>query len=406
MKTRFAPHTTPEPRPRPALRPLAIQLIAAGLLLSALPAQQTRAHGTMVKPVSRIYACAQGNRENPTDPACRAAWQVAGPQLFYDWMGINQANADGNHQAVVPDGKLCSGNNPTFRGLDLVRDDWQASDIAPGADGRYTFQFRGTAPHATRDWVFYVTRDDWDPNSVLKWSDLEEFCRVGNTPLSADGNYHLSCALPQRSGRHVIYNTWQRSDSTEAFYTCMDVKFAGGGDPPPPPQWRDAGALIAQNPLPVGTTVTLRVFNADGSDAERIETTIDSTGQGTTTGWPRHVGEQVNTRAGFARIGVLDNGVITPIESATGNHVYLNGDGRSHQLDIQLPSDPPPPGDYDYVYPDGLGQYVPGQTVVKGSDGKLYACRPFPQGGWCNINSPAHYAPGTGSNWQDAWLEY
>jgi chitin-binding protein len=359
----------------------------------------------MVKPVSRIHACAQGNRENPSDPACRAARDVAGPQLFYDWMGINQANADGNHPAVVPDGTLCSGNNPTFRGLDLVRSDWQATPIAAEANGRYEFQFKGTAPHATREWTFYVTREGWNPDTALKWSDLEAFCSIGNVPLSADGNYHLDCPLPQRSGRHVIYNTWQRSDSTEAFYTCMDVQFAGGGDPPPPPQWNDVGALVAQNPLPAGTTVTLRVFNGDGSDAERVETVLGA-GQTSTTAWPLHVGQQVNARASFARIGVLDDGVITPIASASGNRVFLSGSGRSHQLDIALPQEPPPPGEYDYVYPDGIGQYVPGETVVKGGDGKLYACRPFPEGGWCNIDSAIHYAPGTGSNWRDAWLEY
>jgi hypothetical protein len=48
------------------------------------------------------------------------------------------------------------------------------------------------------------------------------------------------------------------------------------------------------------------------------------------------------------------------------------------------------------VYPAGIGSYVPGETVVKGTDGKLYACRPFPEGAWCNINADA-YRPGTGS---------
>jgi len=61
-------------------------------------------------------------------------------------------------------------------------------------------------------------------------------------------------------------------------------------------------------------------------------------------------------------------------------------------------------GDFDYVYPDGLGQYVPGETVVKGRDGNIYQCRPFPEGGWCNINSAIHYEPGVGSAWQDAWI--
>ncbi len=28
-----------------------------------------------------------------------------------------------------------------------------------------------------------------------------------------------------KSGRHIIYSIWQRSDSPEAFYNCVDVNF-------------------------------------------------------------------------------------------------------------------------------------------------------------------------------------
>ncbi|MCQ4167323.1 lytic polysaccharide monooxygenase auxiliary activity family 9 protein [Tahibacter harae] len=160
----------------------------------------------------------------PTDPACIALKNVSGTAPFYDWMSINQANADGNHQAVVPDGTLCSGNNPTFAGLDLPRTDWQATPIQAGADGSFEFIFRGTAPHATRDWIFYISRAEWSPAQPLRWADLEEFCRLGNVPLQ-DGNYRLRCPLPAASGKRVIYQVWQRADSPEAFYTCMDVHF-------------------------------------------------------------------------------------------------------------------------------------------------------------------------------------
>ncbi|MGE8239631.1 MAG: lytic polysaccharide monooxygenase, partial [Stenotrophomonas indicatrix] len=87
------------------------------------------AHGTLSKPSSRVYSCYQGNPENPTNPACAAAKAIGGAQPFYDWAGINQANANGNHQAVVPDGELCSGGNSKYRGLDLNRSDWPTSPI-------------------------------------------------------------------------------------------------------------------------------------------------------------------------------------------------------------------------------------------------------------------------------------
>ncbi|MGF1681874.1 PKD domain-containing protein [Photobacterium minamisatsumaniensis] len=57
----------------------------------------------------------------------------------------------------------------------------------------------------------------------------------------------------------------------------------------------------------------------------------------------------------------------------------------------------------DYTYPDGIGKYIPSQTVVLSRDGNTYQCRPLPEGNWCNINSPLYYEPGYGLAWQDAW---
>ncbi|MCF7752242.1 lytic polysaccharide monooxygenase [Bacillus subtilis subsp. subtilis] len=379
-----------------------LPLITLSLALGGFAAADAaHAHGTMLTPISRVYACYQGNPENPTNPACAAAKAVGGAQAFYDWAGINQANANGNHQAVVPDGTLCSGNNPTYRGLDLDRSDWATTPIQADADGRFTFVFKAPAPHATRDWQFFVTRDGWQPGAPLRWADMEKFCALGNTPLSPDGTYKLQCQLPSRSGQHVIYNTWQRSDSTEAFYTCMDVRFEGGGGTPP--SWQDAGPITARGDLPVGTTLSLRVFNAAGNDVERVDTTL-AAGQTAPAQWPLRLGSTVNATAMHARVGVLRNGVITPMASATANRVYLKA-GNQFQLDVGSPEVPPPDGDYDFVYPAGIGSYIPGQTVVKGTDGKLYACRPFPEGAWCNINADA-YRPGTGSAWRDAWIPY
>jgi chitin-binding protein len=385
------------------MQPLNRLALAVAAIASLGASASALAHGTMSKPTSRVYACYQGNPENPTNPACAAAKAIGGAQPFYDWSGINQANANGNHQAVVPDGQLCSGGNSKYRGLDLDRSDWSTTPIRADGNGRYTFEFLAPAPHATRDWKFYVTREGWQPGSPVGWSDLQEFCTLGNVPLSEGGVYKLDCPLPQRTGQHLIYNTWQRSDSAEAFYTCMDVRFEGGGGVTPPPQWHDAGPVTARGALDAGTTLTLRVFNANGNDLERIDTTL-TTGQTLPTQWPLTLARAVNAGARYARIGLLENGVITPIASATANRVYL-AQGHRFQLDTKVPDPVQPPGDFDFIYPAGIGSYVPGQTVVKSSDGKLYACRPFPEGAWCNVNAEA-YRPGVGSAWRDAWVPY
>lgn len=309
---------------------------AVALCAAALPASSAFAHGTFVNPQSRIYKCYLGNKENPADPACRAAWAVAGSQLFYDWNGINQANANSNHRAVVPDGKQCSGNNPTFRGLDVIRSDWQTSNVRSGSS--YTFTFYATAPHATKDWTFFVTPQGWNPNTPLRWNDLQQFCKTGPVPLSSGNNYHITCTLPARTGRHVIYNTWQRSDSTEAFYTCMDVNFTNSVADANSP-WRESGNVNVVNDYPVGTAVTLRVFNPDGSDAEKIETVLRE-GETSIVAWPRRVAEQVNARARFARIGEQRGGQVQA-KDGPGNRVFLSGN-RSYAFDVRLPASAKP----------------------------------------------------------------
>jgi chitin-binding protein len=107
----------------------------------------------------------------------------------------------------------------------------------------------------------------------------------------------------------------------------------------------------------------------------------------------------VNAQSERVRIGVLQSsGAVVPTRTVGGNLVYA-ADGRSLRFEIDVTT---PGGGDEPVYPAGIGSYGPG-TVVRGSDGKLYQCRPFPASGWCN-QAPAAYAPATGWAWQDAWI--
>ena len=210
----------------------ALLLCLLAFIYLALP---LLAHGTMETPISRAYRCYLENPENPQSTACWAAIQKGGTQQFYDWSGINRFDANDQHRAIIPDGKLCSAGKESHKGLDLARDDWVAQPISPDANGNFEFVFMGAAPHASKYFDFYVTKDGYDPTQPLKWSDLEDapFCHITNVTL-ADGRYRMTCPLPAKSGKHVIYNIWQRSDSPEAFYTCMDVAFVGSSGTPTP----------------------------------------------------------------------------------------------------------------------------------------------------------------------------
>ncbi|MGW8764586.1 lytic polysaccharide monooxygenase auxiliary activity family 9 protein [Streptomyces sp. NPDC055815] len=203
----------------------------AALVLSGLAvAPGASAHGSMTDPVSRVSACYAEGPEAPRSAACKAAVAASGTQAFYDWNAVNIANAAGQHRRLIPDGRLCSAGNDKYRGLDLARADWPASGMKAGA---HTFRYKGTAPHRG-SFALYVTKDGYDPSKPLKWSDLEERPFVTVTdPGMQNGDYVFQGTVPKKSGRHLIYSIWQRSDSPEAFYTCSDVVFGqdnGGQD--------------------------------------------------------------------------------------------------------------------------------------------------------------------------------
>ncbi|MEW1719043.1 lytic polysaccharide monooxygenase [Streptomyces sp. NPDC093109] len=206
-------------------RRTATGIVVLGLVplsLTGLTAAPAAAHGSMTDPVSRVAACFAEGPENPRSEACKAAVAASGTQAFYDWNEVNIADAAGNHRQLIPDGKLCGAGRDKYKGLDLARADWPSSPMAPGDR---TFRYKATAPHRG-SFELYLTKDGYDPTQPLKWSDLEEqpFLKVADPKLE-DGAYVFNGVVPNRSGRHLLYSIWQRSDSPEAFYTCSDVVF-------------------------------------------------------------------------------------------------------------------------------------------------------------------------------------
>ena len=377
-------------------------------------------HGSMANPVSRIYNCFLENPENPKSDACKEAVSVGGKQALYDWNGVNQGNANDRHREIVPDGQLCGGGKELFKGMNLARDDWFTNNITPDSDGNIQFVFRATAPHSTKYFEFYITRDGYDPLQPLRWSDLEPspFCSIENVEL-VNGNYVMNCPFPNsKSGKHVVYNIWQRDDSPEAFYTCVDVNISGNLPTSP---FKSIGQIRALEDLSEGDRVIFRLFDENFSDVESVALEIDQS-RTTAEEWSFALADKINTESQFVQAGVLnDDGEIVPVKDSQQNTVYsLPESSFSFQIDIEM-VDNPGGGDegdsdnncsccadegtvteYDFTYPEGLGNYEPG-TVVKAQDGNIYECRPFPNSGWCNIDS-FYYVPGSGIAWQDAWI--
>nr|WP_261801128.1 lytic polysaccharide monooxygenase [Streptomyces sp. PBH53] len=208
---------------RPGVRMAAA---AAPLLLLPWAAGPAQAHGAPTDPVSRVYACSpEGGAARSA--ACRAAIAANGAP-FTAWDNLRVAGVGGRDRKVIPDGRLCSGNLPAYRGLDLARRDWPATRLAPG--GRLTLTYASTIAH-TGTFRLYLTEQGYDPSKPLTWSDLPErpFAEVTDPPLR-DGAYRVSATLPaDRTGRQVLYTVWQNSSTPDTYYACSDVVFPERG---------------------------------------------------------------------------------------------------------------------------------------------------------------------------------
>ncbi len=204
---------------------------AAAALALLFAAATAHAHGSMEHPPSRTFSC---YFLTPGNPQCQAAWN-ANPQALYDWMEVNIGHADGQHEALIPDGQLCSAGRAKYAAFDATGDGWPVTELLPDTDGLYTLTWRSSAPHSTAYYRLYLTRAGFDPAQPLRWSDLELVYDSG--PWAAVDPVVLRTALPERDGRHILYVVWQRDDSPEAFYSCSDVILGEGttGNPPPTP---------------------------------------------------------------------------------------------------------------------------------------------------------------------------
>ena len=293
----------------------------AGALIMAVPAS---AHGAMMVPGSRTYLCWKDGLSStgqivPHNPACAAAVAQSGANSLYNWFAVLRSDGAGRTRGFIPDGELCSGGAVVydFSGYDLARDDWPVTHLTSGADIEFRYNKWAAHPGTFRT---YITKDTWSPTRTLGWDDLEDQPFYSATdppsvgsPGNEDAYYHWNARLPSgKSGRHIIYTVWQRSDSNETFYGCSDVVFDGGngevtgvgegdGDPTDPPT----------DPTdPPGTpgkvcTAEYRSINSWGGGYQG-EVKVTNTGTLPLNGWMAHL-----TFANGETVGSLWNGTYT-----------------------------------------------------------------------------------------------
>jgi predicted carbohydrate-binding protein with CBM5 and CBM33 domain len=260
-----------------SLRRVAVSLAATALVLGAglavlvVSPSPASAHGATMFPGSRQFLCwrdgltPQG-QINPANPACRSVATQAGNDPFYNWFASLSSTNDGGTVGAVPDGRICSGPGGPFNFVpyNQARSDWPRTNVTAGAT--YEFRFNNWAAHPGHFDV-YVTRQGWNPSQPLAWSSLERIARVVDPPVSGGPGglnfYFWDQQLPSnRSGLHIVFTHWVRSDSPEDFFACSDVDFNGGngevvgiGGTPPEPGPGEPGACPSQPPTAPGPPI-------------------------------------------------------------------------------------------------------------------------------------------------------
>ncbi|PRX61217.1 chitin-binding protein [Nonomuraea fuscirosea] len=274
------------------------------LITSVLMAPtQAQAHGVSMFPGARTFLCWQdGLRDNgqilPYNPACAAAVNQSGTTPLYNWFAVLRSDGAGRTSGFIPDGQLCSGGTGgpyDFSAYNAVRSDWPLTHLTSGAS--ITMRHSNWAEHPGA-FNYYITKNGWNPNGPLKWSDLEPFGSVTNPPKSGGAGglnyYYWNAQLPSgKSGRHIIYTHWIRSDSSENFYSCSDVVFDGGNgevtgvgpggstpdpDPDPDPDPTDP-------PPTGGCTATWKATDTGWAGHFQGEVTVKNTGTSALNGW-------------------------------------------------------------------------------------------------------------------------
>lgn len=221
---------------RALLAAAAAILVATGVTLfaSVTPAS---AHGVTMMPGSRTYLCyldglTDTGEIKPENPACADAVADGGATPLYNWFAVLDSNAAGRNVGYVPDGTICSAGDKSpydFAAYNQARADWPITHLTSGASIEVRHSNWAAHPGAFH---MYITKPGWDPTRPLAWSDLEPFWSATDPPQSGGPGgfnyYHWDVDLPQRSGQHLIFTQWVRSDSAENFFSCADVVFDGG----------------------------------------------------------------------------------------------------------------------------------------------------------------------------------
>lgn len=206
------------------------------------------AHGLIENPPSRNWICGAVTRPDEVDqgtakhPACSTAFAV-NPLAAYDYMSVVTHSLGRAVVAPLPK-NVCGFDGEFWKGAETPWDAPMAWPATPMSAGPQSFTWNITwGPHFddTFEFRYWITKPGFvfSPAKALTWDDFETeaFCVAGyddknpsaNPDVSADkakSHFITRCRIPERTGHHVIYAEWGRTEPTiERFHGCVDATF-------------------------------------------------------------------------------------------------------------------------------------------------------------------------------------
>jgi chitin-binding protein len=163
----------------------AVGAALAPILAVSLPTGSASAHGYISSPPSRQAQC--------------AARTVSCGDITYEPQSVEG-----------PKGLTsCSGGNSRFADLDDNSKGWKVSSVGSTA----TFSWTYTARHATSNWQYFVGGQK-----------IAEFSGGGAQP-GATTVHQLN--FGGLRGQQKVLAVWNIADTSNAFYSCVDVNITG-----------------------------------------------------------------------------------------------------------------------------------------------------------------------------------
>ncbi len=277
------------------------------------------AHGYLLN--SRANLCAQGINHD-CGPVIWEPQSVEGPDRF--------------PSTGPEDGTIAAAGSSRWIALnEQTPSRWHKVDMLPGTN---TFDWQLTANHVTRDWRYFITKQNWDQTQPLTRDSFEltPFCSVSGNYQNPPFQFFHMCDVPVRSGYQVILGVWDVGDTSQSFYNVIDVQMPDDGIPPPVSELKDIGDINPSSDLNTADIVRIRLFTVEGELTDQaIEMIIENSDQGGRNTWPKLFAEYINAQNTELEAGIIDaQGNIVPVFGK--NNVYTDISSAITRIEIEV----------------------------------------------------------------------